>query len=387
MISPVYLSNFRSRQPSKRVAQKDALDWLASSMVKASGCVAGESFDSTLAKVKKYAPKEDQILARYTSLPEFANAQTHSSVTWSLDLADKAKIIESEMLQAICELLGELQTSNAFSHLLHVTCTGYASPSPGQLWLSQQAKPDLSSAPAVTHLYHMGCYAALPALRVAAGWAALGEETECVLTEFCSFHFDPRSERPENMVIHSLFADGACAFRVSDKRSPKSVQSPTGFRLLGLQETLVPDSQQEMTWRLGPSHFLMSLSARVPVLIRKKLQDNLEALTIKAGFDPALLKDPELFWAIHPGGPRIIQSVQEAFELKPQQVAHSLAVLRDRGNMSSVTLPTIWKTLLEGEVPGGSAAKEFTPLAAGARVITMGFGPGLTISSGLLEVV
>ena len=79
-------------------------------------------------------------------------------------------------------------------------------------------------------------------------------------------------------------------------------------------------------------------------------------------------------FAIHPGGPRIIDELAELLALRPRQVEASNAVLRDHGNMSSATLPHVWKAILEdAEVP------------AGTWVVALAFGPGLTIAGAILR--
>jgi predicted naringenin-chalcone synthase len=79
-------------------------------------------------------------------------------------------------------------------------------------------------------------------------------------------------------------------------------------------------------------------------------------------------------FAIHPGGPKIIDVIQEALELSDDQVAASRKVLLERGNMSSATLPHVWHEILQNN-PG-----------KGAPVISFAFGPGLTVFGGAFEV-
>lgn len=79
-------------------------------------------------------------------------------------------------------------------------------------------------------------------------------------------------------------------------------------------------------------------------------------------------------FAIHPGGPRLIEQLGQLLELAPAQYATSLDVLRDHGNMSSATLPHVWMRLLDDRrVP------------AGTLIPSLAFGPGLTICGALLE--
>ena len=80
-------------------------------------------------------------------------------------------------------------------------------------------------------------------------------------------------------------------------------------------------------------------------------------------------------FAVHPGGPKIIEQVADRLGLRDEQVAHSRAVLLARGNMSSATLPHVWADLLaDRAVPDGQ------------RVVTLAFGPGLTLAGGVFCV-
>lgn len=99
-------------------------------------------------------------------------------------------------------------------------------------------------------------------------------------------------------------------------------------------------------------------------------------LHIKAGVH-ALVKDwtsRDTVFAVHPGGPRVIDAVKEALGLSEEQVGFSRDVLRRHGNMSSATLPHVWAGMLE-ELPVG------TP------VVSLAFGPGLTLAGSYMRRV
>ena len=69
-----------------------------------------------------------------------------------------------------------------------------------------------------TQVYHMGCYAALPALRIAAGLLSHRRRSraraEIVHTELCTLHFNPADHSPEQLIIQTLFADGHIRYSV-----------------------------------------------------------------------------------------------------------------------------------------------------------------------------
>ena len=104
------------------------------------------------------------------------------------------------------------------SDLIHVTCTGYLSPSPAQRLVIQKG---WAAQTEVTHAYHMGCYAAFPAIRQARGFLAADPgkaRVDLVHTELCSLHLDPSNHALENFVIQTLFADGFARYSMSPSR-------------------------------------------------------------------------------------------------------------------------------------------------------------------------
>jgi predicted naringenin-chalcone synthase len=110
----------------------------------------------------------------------------------------------------------------------------------------------------------------------------------------------------------------------------------------------------------------------VPARVRGSLHGFVAELCALAGRDVAALRGAA--WAVHPGGPKIIDAAREALELDEAQVRASREVLRERGNMSSATLPHIWARLLDDPA-----------VAPGTPVVSLAFGPGLTVCGALFE--
>jgi alpha-pyrone synthase len=148
-----------------------------------------------------------------------------------------------------------------------------------------------------------------------------------------------------------LFADGASAALVSSEQE--------GVALGAFRATVIPDTEDLITWQIRDTGFEMELSGRVPGQIRRFLRGS------GSGF---LGTEGVTRWAIHAGGRSILDAVQQGLELPPEALRHSRAVLRDFGNMSSATLMFVLQRLLRE--PG-----------QGARGLAMAFGPGLTVES------
>ena len=262
-------------------------------------------------------------------------------------------------------------------NLVHVTCSGYSSPSVAQEAVIKRRWETVQ----VTHSYHMGCYGAFPAIRTASSLicSSLNKgRADIVHTELLSAHLNLTEFSPANTMICSLFADGFIGYSLYDEKAfmdDDTILEKKGLRILAFHEVIIPDSLEDMSWDLGEYNFLMTLSKRVPVFIRKNIKSFLTTLCAKAGINLEEQKS-KMHFAIHPGGPKIIDYVVSEIGLLKEQARWSFEVLRVHGNMSSATIPHIFN-----EIVNDPAIK------SGTKVVAMAFGPGLTATGLLLEKV
>lgn len=245
------------------------------------------------------------------------------------------------------------------SHMIHVTCTGYTSPSGAQKLVSKRKWHEQVG---ITHAYHMGCYGALSALRIAQGQLQLSNETcDIIHTEICSLHINPLEHRMDQLVVQSLFADGFIKYSLKSKKPGRP-----HYSIHAIQEEVIPETLEDMFWQAQDGAFGFTLTKQVPVQIARNVKGFVEKLIKKAHLSNTDLKDA--VFAVHPGGPKIIEQVAKILELSPKQIAHSETILKNYGNMSSATLPHIWQMVLND-----SAVKSKTV------VVSLAFGPGLTV--------
>ena len=272
----------------------------------------------------------------------------------------------------------ETQSDDQPDDIVHVSCSGYVSPSPVQIFLSKRGWLRTG----VTHSYHMGCYGAFPAIRTALGLVGSSysslprpkRRVDIVHTEFLSLHFDLLGETPDQYVTSTLFADGFIKYSAFPFDEFARTGKP-GLRIMAVLERILPGSLPEMTLRPGPFQFDMSLSKRVPLLIRDSIEDFVTSLCDQAGLDFEREKGDMIF-AIHPGGPAILNQIRNRLKISEEQIATSRQVLLEHGNMASATAPHIWERI---------AASPDVP--AGSKVLSMAFGPGLTVIGALFEKV
>jgi predicted naringenin-chalcone synthase len=262
-------------------------------------------------------------------------------------------------------------------NLVHVTCSGYSSPSVAQHatisrnWETTQ----------VTHSYQMGCYGAFPAIRTASSLISgsnLNGRADVVHTELLSAHLNLTEFSIANTMICSLFADGFIGYSLYEEESfwnDKAVLEKKGLRILASHEVIIPDSLEDMSWEIGEYNFLMTLSKRVPVFIRKNIKGFLTTLCYKVGLDLEEEKS-KMHFAIHPGGPKIIDYVVNAIGITKKQASWSYDILYRHGNMSSATVPHIFNEIVND-----------SNITAGTKIVAMAFGPGLTATGLLLEKI
>ena len=130
---------------------------------------------------------------------------------------------------------------------------------------------------------------------------------------------------------------------------------------------LLEDSAELMAWRIGDHGFEMALSSRVPGVIERELRGWLDGWLATHG----LSVDQVGTWALHPGGPRILEACAGAIGITKERYAISREVLGEFGNMSSPTILFILDRLRQR--------------GAERPCVALGFGPGLAVEAALFR--
>jgi predicted naringenin-chalcone synthase len=241
-----------------------------------------------------------------------------------------------------------------------VSCTGYATPG-----LDILLARDLGMSAGVQRLHvgHMGCYAAVPGLAAVSDAAvARGRLGVMLCLELPSLHIQPPTDDVEQMVAHALFADAAVGAVVAPGRP--------GLELVDVVARTDSEHAEMMRWDVTDQGFRMGLSPAIPSVLERHVAGVVDELLAPAG----LHADDVAAWAVHPGGPRILDVIAERVGLDDADLAESNAVLRDYGNCSSATVMLVLERILAER-----------PLADGDHVVCMAFGPGLTLYAALLR--
>jgi alpha-pyrone synthase len=263
-------------------------------------------------------------------------------------------------LQSCAEALSAAATlPSQITHLVTVSCTGFAAPG-----FDIALVNELGMSPRVqrTHVGFMGCHGALNGLRVANAFASADPAARVLVcsVELCSVHYHYGWDPPK-VVANALFADGSGAL-VGAADGP-----PGSWRLTASGSCLVPEAADAMTWTIGDHGFGMTLSKRIPEVIAVRLRPWLDDWLAAHGHSVAGIKS----WAVHPGGPKILDAVVATLRLPADAVWASREILAEYGNMSSATALFILNRLRERRASGPCVA--------------IGFGPGLNVEVALFE--
>ncbi len=258
-------------------------------------------------------------------------------------------------------------TLKDITHLITVSCTGMYAPG---LDIELVEKLDMSHHVQRTAINFMGCYGAFNGLKTANNIcrAEPNAKVLVVCVELCSIHFQD-SLQPDDLLSCTLFADGAAAVLVRSQinKERNSIKMHSFFC------DLFPDGKKDMSWQIGDFGFEMQLSSYVPALLGKGIEELLQNLLEKANLKRGAI---DLF-AIHPGGKRILEVIEAKLDIPRERNKYAFEVLKNFGNMSSVTvlfvLDLILKTAIQKKAP--------------QKILAMAFGPGLTLESSILELI
>ncbi|MCX7114973.1 MAG: type III polyketide synthase [Gammaproteobacteria bacterium] len=251
------------------------------------------------------------------------------------------------------------------SHVITVSCTGMYAPGI-DIEIIQHLK--LSPSTQRTTINFMGCYGAFNGMKVADAICKADPNATVLLVcvELCSIHFQ-KDFTLGNIISNAIFADGAAAVLIQTQPTNQSF-----LRLESFYCDIMPQTSQDMAWHIGNFGFEMVLSAYVPQAIKSGIAAFAEKLLCQSN---RLFSDIDYF-AIHPGGLKILQACEKSLNITLHDNRFSYEVLREYGNMSSATVFFVLRQILNG----------LSQQDNGKKIFSCAFGPGLTLESMLLEV-
>eukprot|EP01136_Pigoraptor_vietnamica_P024484 Opistho-1_new@77598 len=287
--------------------------------------------------------EKTKITDRYSCIPDFEGKeqQLFTDGNYQPTVEKRMEMYRQKSLPLAVKAIDALLLKNNIqpadiTHLITVSCTGIFAPGV-EFLIADQYGLQHTEKLAINFL---GCYAGIKALKHA-NYIAQANPDACVLIvsfELCSLHFFP-SITDEDIVANLLFADGAAAVLVCGDESAH-IKNKVVLNIDKTGSTCIPNSADLMTWDISSSAFRMYLSKHLV----KTIRENIEPVVNNFLMDSRTGTD---YWAIHPGGVKIVEAVKESLQLNDSNVADSMHVLKHYGNMSSPTILFILHRILD----------------------------------------
>ncbi|MCV7259764.1 type III polyketide synthase [Mycobacterium shimoidei] len=228
--------------------------------------------------------------------------------------------------------------------IFSTTVTGLAVPTlEARLATRVGLRPDVKRLP----LFGLGCVAgAAGVARMYDYLRAYPDQVAALLAvELCSLTIQRSDHSVANMVASSLFGDaaGVVVAKGANRES-------TGPRVLATRSRIYPDTEDVMGWRIGTEGFKIVLSVEVTTVAEKFLGEDVRKFLADYG----LTTDDITTWVCHPGGPKVIESIENVLDLPVNALDHTRNSLRDNGNLSSVSVLDVLRANLADPPPPGS---------------------------------
>lgn len=321
--------------------------------------------------------KATSIETRYSVIEDYSSENGNSFFPNTKNLEpfpstnDRMKIYKSEAMKlskkAISDCLDQMAgfEIKEITHLITISCTGMYAPG---LDIELVHELGLPSSTKRTAINFMGCYAAINGLKVADAICRSDANAKVLMVavELCTIHFQ-KEVTDDNIFANALFSDGAAAVLIEG--------TPGNGLSLSMEQfvcELDDNSSDDMAWAIGNYGFEMKLSAYVPKVIQSGIRELSASL-----LENLQKKNIEIdYYAIHPGGKKIVDVIEAELQLAPEHTVYSREVLKNYGNMSSPTVLFVLKQIMNNLSDHDNHK----------HIMSFAFGPGLTLEGALLGI-
>lgn len=240
-------------------------------------------------------------------------------------------------------------------HIFLVSTTGIATPSIDSHWINRLGmRPDIKRTP----IFGLGCVGGAAGLARAADYARAfpSEVVLLVAIELCSLTLQRNDLSLANIIASGLFGDGAAAV-LFGKRKARSVlgrcepcYQQVCPRVVATRSVFYSDTESVAGWHIGTDGFRLILSARIPELVKERIPDDVASFL---GANGLTLSEIGTF-VIHPGGPKVMATMEQALALKSSALALSRQILSEVGNLSSVSVLMVLEQAVQRPPPPGT---------------------------------
>lgn len=265
------------------------------------------------------------------------------------------KVLQNALTQSDWE-------ADSLDYIITVSCTGIMIPSLDAYLINALGlRQDVVRLPVT----EMGCAAGVSGLIYAANFlrANPGKRAAVVAVESPTATFQLNDFSMANMVSAAIFGDGAACVLLSSESGGK------GPSIVGEAMYHFPQTTEIMGFALTNGGLKMILDPAVPEVIAAHFPDIVHPFLASLG---SAIEAVDHF-IFHPGGRKIVQTVEELFGKLGKNIDDTRAVLREYGNMSSVTVLYVLQRFLEKEIKPGEQG------------LVLSFGPGFSAQRVLLQ--
>lgn len=252
--------------------------------------------------------------------------------------------------------------------IVSTTITGLAVPSiEARIAAAVGFREDVKRVP----LVGLGCVAGAAGVARAHDYLLGHPEEVAVLlsVELCSLTVQRDDRSVANLVASGLFGDGAAAVVLvgADRAVRLGVGAP---RVIATRSRLYPDTERAMGWDVGATGLRIVLGAEVPDLVRANVRGDVDRFLSDHGLARADIS----WWVAHPGGPKVLEAMEEALEVERAALEVTWRSLDRIGNLSSASVLHVLEDTLTDRPP-----------EAGTWGMLMAMGPGFCLELVLLR--
>jgi alkylresorcinol/alkylpyrone synthase len=319
---------------------------------------AAQVFDRARSDIDRLMPVFDNagVATRHSAVPIDWYFQPHG---WrernQLYLANAIELLESAATEAL-DQAGRRPSDIAA--VVVVSTTGIATPSLDALLLNRMAlSPTILRLP----IFGLGCAGGVIGLSHAAALARTLPDGDVLFlaVELCSVTFRRSDMSKSNIIGAALFGDGAAALVIGRPGS-------SGLRLGPAGTQTWPDSLRVMGWDVEDDGLGVLFSRDIPTLVREEMRPAADGFLARCGLATRDLAG----YVCHPGGVKVLDALEQAFDLPAGALLEARDVLREYGNMSAVTVLFVLQRMIRRGLSGRHLMSALGPgFSAGFQII------------------
>lgn len=321
--------------------------------------LAPRMFDPQRSEVERLMPVFDHagIETRYSCVPLDWYLQPHG---WhernALYVENAVELLAAAATDALAEAG---RKPSDIAAVVVASTTGIATPSLDALLLNRLGlSPDVMRLP----IFGLGCAGGVAGLGHAAALARTLPDGDVLFlaVELCALTFRQGDMSNSNIIAAALFGDGAAAMVIGRPGSPGVRLGPAGMKTW-------PNTEAVMGWHVEDDGFGVLFTRDIPYLVRSRLRAATNGFLARHGFSRRDLAG----FVCHPGGTKVLEALEEVFDLPAGGLLAAREVLRDHGNMSAVTVLFVLRRMIQDGLAG--------------RHLMSALGPGFTAAFQILE--